>query len=63
MVVTTPKQKEIFEKLLVLARGDIELVQDAIRICTTAPDKPADLEKVVGYVLRHRDRSHAQKVA
>ena len=46
---------ELSEKLLAIAYNDIDLVQQAIRVAAGAdPTKPADLEEVVSYILKHR---------
>ncbi|MFS8036426.1 hypothetical protein ACI7BZ_05565 [Xanthobacter sp. AM11] len=63
MVVTSPKQRNLFEKLLVLAKGDMHLVEAAIRQNTEAPGEPADLQKVIAYIRDKRDASDSKKVA
>jgi hypothetical protein len=46
---------ELTDKLLAIAYNDIDLVQRAIRSAAAEdPTKPADLEKVVSYILKHR---------
>ncbi len=46
---------ELSDKLLAIAYNDIDLVQAAIRHAAEAdPTRPADLEKVVDYILKHR---------
>jgi hypothetical protein len=62
MRVTTPEQAELIDKLVKIAKGDIDLVQEAIRANSTGPDVAADLDKVVAYILEHRDRPR-QRVA
>ena len=42
-------------KLIRLARGDVELVDDAIRNAKRA-DRPADLAQIVKYIVQHRAR-------
>jgi hypothetical protein len=41
-------------KLVAIAGGNIELVQEAIRACAPDPTKPADLERVVLYLRARR---------
>lgn len=54
---------ELVTKLVKLAGGDIELVHKAIR-AVKMDDKPADLEKVVEYIVQHRQPiSVREKVA
>lgn len=53
MVVAEPKQADIYHKIIVLARGNVTLVQDAIRSCSIGK-KDADLGDVVGFILAHR---------
>jgi glycerol-3-phosphate cytidylyltransferase-like family protein len=49
----------LMAKLVRLAMGNVELVDDAIR-SATQDDKPADLEKIVKYIVAHRDERRAQ---
>ncbi|MCD8566748.1 MAG: hypothetical protein LRY36_02360 [Alphaproteobacteria bacterium] len=59
-----PEQRELFTKLARLAKGDIDLVQHAIRACSKdAPESrwcfwkkggKADLADVVKYILSHQ---------
>ncbi|MGU3494070.1 hypothetical protein ACLBXM_08510 [Xanthobacteraceae bacterium A53D] len=51
MSITAPKQTELFSKLLTLARGDMELVQEAIRNSVPAGGKAADLKQIVAFIL------------
>ena len=50
MVVTTPKQSELIDKLLVIAQGDIDLVREAL-YASAVGSKTADLSKVVRYII------------
>lgn len=54
MVVTTPKQAQMYDGLIRIALGDIDLVQRAIRIASEGK-KSADLDKVVKYIIQHRN--------
>lgn len=57
------REPRIMDRLIRLARGDIDLVQDAIRYgrCDN-PDKPADAQKVVEFIITNRER-YAKKSA
>lgn len=46
----------LIDKLVVIAEGDIDLVQRAIRESAVAPNEPADLEKVVQFIVKARGR-------
>ena len=48
-----PKTDETLRKLVDLAGGDLTLVSRAIRDVRRG-DEPADLAKVVSYIVRHR---------
>jgi hypothetical protein len=45
---------EIADKLTQIAYGNIDLVQEAIRNSQARPDLPADLERIVQYIVTHR---------
>jgi hypothetical protein len=52
----SPQSSEpVMVKLIRLARGDVELVDDAIRNAKRA-DRPADLAQIVKYIVQHRAR-------
>jgi hypothetical protein len=54
-MLVTMKNSELIDKLVVIADGNIDLVQEAIRICAERDDKgAADLKKVVDYLVHHR---------
>ena len=53
MVVTSEKQNELFGKLVVIARGDLELVKRAILLSAKEKDS-ADLAEVIAYIKAHR---------
>jgi len=61
MVGTSREQGDIYSKLLVVARGDIDLVQRAIRKHAPSPSDPADLEQVVKYILENRKEREDNK--
>jgi hypothetical protein len=52
-MLVTMKNSELIDKLVMLASGDLELVQQAIRACAEGSDG-ADLKKVVEYIVAHR---------
>ena len=56
-MLITMKNSELIDKLVVIAGGDIDLVQAAIAACATGPDGAADLRAVVEYI-----QSHAQSM-
>ena len=60
MIGTSQEQKDIFTKLAIVARGDLDLVQEAIRQNTPTPVQRAALDKVVRYILDHRDKEAAR---
>lgn len=49
-MLVTMKNSELIDKLVVVADGNIDLVQEAIRVCAQGSDG-ADLKKVVEYIL------------
>jgi hypothetical protein len=49
----TSSKPELVSKLVQLAGGDIELVHRAIR-ANTKNDKPADLAKIVDFIVKNR---------
>ena len=51
-MLVTMKNSELIDKLVAVAGGNFDLVQEAIRVC--AIDDRADLEKVVEYIESHR---------
>jgi hypothetical protein len=53
-MLITMKNSELIDKLVVIAAGNFDLVQEAIRACATGPDGAADLTKVVEYIVEHR---------
>ena len=44
----------MMDKLVYLAGGDIDLVNEAIRAAREGSDAPADLEKIVEYITARR---------
>ena len=51
-MLVTMQNSELINKLVTIADGDIELVQEAIR--ATAGPNGADLQKVVQHIIAHR---------
>jgi hypothetical protein len=51
-MLVTMKNSELIDKLLVIAGGNLDLVQEAIRSC--AKNDRADLKDVVAYIESHR---------
>ncbi|WP_438278391.1 hypothetical protein [Nitrobacter sp.] len=52
-MLVTMQNSELVEKLMKLARGDIDLVQLAVRESARGA-AAADLERVVDYIVEHR---------
>lgn len=48
------QQEALFYKLCVVARGDIGLVQQAIRSCAPSRTDPADIEEVLAFIIARR---------
>jgi hypothetical protein len=52
-MLVTMKNSELIDKLVLIANGDIDLVNAAIRYCAKG-DEEADLKEVVDYIVSHR---------
>ena len=52
-MLVTMRNSELVNKLVVLADGNIDLVQNAIR-ATADKNGEADLKKVVDYIVKNR---------
>lgn len=52
-MLVTMQNSELISKLVALADGNIDLVQHAIRTAS-ADGKPAELEKVVDFIVKQR---------
>lgn len=62
-MLVTMQNSELINKLVTLADGDIDLVQQAIR-ATSEDGKAADLEKVVNFIVEQRkSRARVNAVA
>lgn len=48
------KNSELIDKLVLLADGDLGLVEEAIDRSAEGRDSIANLEKVVDYIVQHR---------
>lgn len=55
----TMKTSDVIDRLAVVANGDIDLVQQAIRVCADQPGGKADLKQVVDYIVAHREAAVA----
>jgi hypothetical protein len=55
-MLVTMQNSDLINKLLLIADGDIELVQTAIRASAGKDDEGADLKKVVQYIVSNRKR-------
>jgi hypothetical protein len=53
-MLVTMKNSELIDKLVLIADGDMGLVQRAISACAEGPDGAADLKRVVEYIQQHR---------
>ncbi len=54
MTVLAPSVEEILEKLVRIAGGDPELVQEALARASGKGSQPPTLEEVVEYIVRYR---------
>ena len=54
-MLVTMKNSELIDKLVVIADGNFDLVQEAILACAEGSDGGADLKKVVEYIQAHRE--------
>jgi len=57
-MLVTMKNSELIDKLVMIAGGDIGLVEEAIRVCAERSADGADLTEVVNYIVEH----HANRV-
>jgi hypothetical protein len=62
-MLVTMRDSELITRLLLIANGDIELVQEAIRMSATSPNDGADLKKVVDYIVKNRQLLRQREVA
>lgn len=62
-MLVTMKNSALIDKLVLIANGDIELVQAAIRESAEASGDGADLNKVVAYIVAHRQSQPHRAVA
>ncbi|MDB5599624.1 MAG: hypothetical protein JWN71_1668 [Xanthobacteraceae bacterium] len=61
-MLVTMKSTELIDKLVTIADGNIDLVQEAIRVCAEG-GSGADLKKVVEYIVSNRHAARAKQVA
>lgn len=52
-MIAKTSQSELFNKLLDLARGDLDLVRQAI-FTNSGPDGSADLKAVMDFIIKQR---------
>ena len=57
-MLVSMKNSELIDKLVTIADGNLDLVQEAIRLCAKGADG-ADLAEVVAYILKHRAQPSA----
>jgi len=57
-MLVTMKNSELVDKLVVIADGNIDLVQEAIR-ASAKGSKGAELKDVVEYIVSHRAKAPA----
>jgi phosphotransferase system HPr-like phosphotransfer protein len=53
-MLVTMKNSALIDQLVSLAGGNIDLVNEAIRVCAKGPDEEADLKEVVDYIVAQR---------
>jgi hypothetical protein len=58
-MLVTMKNSELIDKLVSIAGGNIDLVNEAVRACAKGPDEEADLKEVVDYIVARRPREPA----
>lgn len=60
MRVLTPKQEEVYKKLLRLANGNSLVVEEALRECTRTSPEPdlADVVKKIREIMAERRSAH-----
>jgi hypothetical protein len=58
-MLVTMKNSELIDKLVTIADGDLDLVQEAISACAQGTDGAADLKSVVDYIVQHRTKTPA----
>ena len=60
-MLITMQNSELTDKLVAIAGGSLELVEEAIReSAKDNPDGEADLEEVVDYIVGHRELVSAE---
>lgn len=62
-MLITMKNSELIDKLVVIAGGDIDLVQEAVAACAKGPDGAADLSDVVQYIQSHAQSARENEAA
>ena len=62
-MLVTMKNSELIDKLVVIAGGDIRLVEEAIQACAERSDDGAELKDVVEYIVQHGKTATAQEGA
>ena len=61
-MLVTMQNSELIDKLVLVANGDLRLVEEAIRACAAGRDG-ADLKMVVDYIVKHRESEKVPAVA
>lgn len=57
-MLITVQNSELIDKLVMIAKGDVELVHEAIRACA-GPTGAADLKRVVDYITARAPKERA----
>jgi hypothetical protein len=58
IMLVTMKNSDLIDKLVTIADGNLDLVQEAIRACAKGADG-ADLKEVVDYIVQNRPAAPA----
>jgi hypothetical protein len=53
-MLVTMQNSELIDKLVAIANGSLDLVQEAIQASAKEPNGAADLKDVVDYIVQHR---------
>ena len=61
-MLVTMQNSDLIDKLVLIASGDLRLVEEAIRACAEGRDG-ADLKMVVDYIVKQRQQEKIPAVA
>ena len=55
MRILTARQAQVLDKLVQLADGSIELVEEALTTLNQQRGGPAELREIVAYIVQHKE--------